>query len=264
MKALLLPFVLFLNLSIQAQDHLSIKYHGVKIFVDDLNAAEDFYVRFLGFEKLSRDETHIKLKTNTFPLYLERSLPSGTGDPLKRARAGIAIQVGKLLPAIDQCRSSGIRLIDTLLSRNGVGIAIPIQDPSGNILHLIEVQVMDVSAFEGFRIYNSGVTVNNMEKAEAFYKGILGFQDWSRNYLPQALPLKHQDGGFAFMLHQQEGLLPYSSEYGANKQQVLVFEVPDLNQLKPHFENKRISYHEKNGILIVRDPEGNHLNFLEN
>jgi len=140
---------------------------------------------------------------------------------------------------------------------------VPIEDPSGNILHLIEVQIREVPFFTGLRVYNSGMVINEMTKALDYYENILGFEEWSRNYLPDAMPLKHKDGSFAFMVHQKKELDENSAIYGEHPQIVLILEVADILTYKSYLTGKNIKVAKKNDKLIIRDPEGNFIEVIE-
>ena len=160
-------------------------------------------------------------------------------------------------------RQQGVVFSDTLLARNGVGISVPFEDPSGNLLSLIEVQIVDVPRFEGFRIYNCGVNVTKMEDALNFYETTLGFKEWSKNYLPAAMPLKHvQDDSFAFMIHYKNGLKPSANKRGRNAQFSLVLEVNDPDAIKEYFASGGIEYEDQEDHLVCRDPSGNYVEIL--
>jgi len=262
---LIYSFLLVLaSLSIFAQEESKLTFTGIKIFVTDLQVAEDFYANVLGLEVSDRAANEVELKTNTWPITLalakERSAP---GYP-NNARTGLSFQTYKLLPQIDRLRENGVKLYDSLLSRNGVGISIPFEDPFGNVMTIIEVQIREVEAFEGVRIYNTGVTIANMDAATQFYEGLLGFEEWSRNYLPDALPLKHSDGSFAFMIHYKDGLKNNANAYGQNSQIVLMMSVPNLGGLRSLLESREIQFDLKKDRLIVQDQERNFIEIRKN
>ncbi len=237
--------------------------HGVKIFVDDLTIAEKFYSKDLGFKVIKRNKSRLILETNTYPVYLQLAKQIVDRDLHKESYIGLSFQVTKLLPAIDELRASGIHVQDSLLSRNGVGIDIPFHDPTGNILNLIEVQIRDIPEFNRYRVYNSGAVVNDMIGAENFYKGDLGFLDWSRDYLPDALPLMHKDGSFAFMLHQKKGLIRNTASYGTGPQIVLMFEVSNFDETIKYFKQNNIPFQKLEKLLVLKDPEGNHSEIIK-
>lgn len=229
----------------------AIRFHGVKIKVVEMRTGKKFYARKLGFDVRNdfRTPRQVILDTNAFPLILE-SVPNSQGNP---GPIRIAFQVYKLLPAIDHFRTENVHVEDTSLKRNGIGIHINFDDPFGNTHSLIEVQVRPVVPFRGSRIYNAGVSVNDMKRGEEFYTGKLGFSALSRDYLPDALPLKHGDGSFAFMLHLNRRL-PDKIEtgYPENVQTLFIFSTPAIQE--------GIQFLKMNGIeLIFEEPENDHL-----
>ncbi len=240
-----------------------LKIHGVKIFVKDLGHASEFYSTFLGLSIEAKNDKSVKLNTGQYPLYLVESERYVPRNVLSESHYGISFLTQKLLPAIDMARKSGIQLYDTLLSRNGIGIHIPMSDPSGNLLHMMEVQVREMADFEGFRLYNSGTTTNNMASAEEFYTQQLGFEDWSRDYLPDALPLKHQDQTFAFMLHQNKSLVSSTYEYGTSPGVVLILETKDIKAITLYLDSNNISFSVQNDTVLITDNSNNVIEIIQ-
>lgn len=241
---------------------------GVMIWVDDLETARAFYVDLLGFQlkDQSSEENDLTLTSRGLNLYLKLSKQQKKWSYDRDARTALTIQVAQLLPAIDQLRKAGIHFEETQLQRNGVGVSIPLHDPAGNLLSLMEVQTREVAAFEGFRIYNLGITSAEMESAMAFYIQKLGFEAWSLDYLPAALPLKHGSGSFAFMLHEKKGLVKKESAYGIENDLQLVFSCNNLKETRQGLDAKGIKATAStwNEALVFRDPFGNFLHIKQN
>ena len=241
-----------------------IRFEGLKAWVEDLDSAREFYEGILGFKMEVKDKVSAKLNTGSFPIYLEKAIRNNNTDYEKHERTGLSIQVFKLLPAIDQLRSKGVNFLEGHLQRNGVGISIPFTDPSGNLLSLMEVQIREVPEFKGFQIYNTGITSSNMDKAMSFYEGLLGFKEWSRDYLPQAMPLKHEDGSFAFMLHYKPNLESRKRELGRDSEINLLFSTTDLTKTKEHLLDKGIQIiSAEDQSLAFTDPFGNVCELIE-
>lgn len=240
-----------------------LKMAGLKVYVDDLARAEKFYVDFLGFKLLKKERSLLILETNTYPIHIALSQARIDRDIPAQSHTGMSLLVHKLLPSIEVFRSYGYKVYDSLLSRNGVGIDVPIEDPSGNFLHLIEVQIREVPPFEGFRVYNSGLVVSDISKAEEFYIDKLGFEAWSRSYLPDALPLKHNDGSFAFMLHQDTSLTRNTATYGVAPQLNLIFTTPDLEDAKKALLESNIEYVDQEDKLLVKDTYQNLIEIIQ-
>ncbi|MEP1095435.1 MAG: VOC family protein [Cyclobacteriaceae bacterium] len=253
----LITCIIFLVGSVNLYAQTSeLKFTGVKIFVTDLKIAEDFYSRILGFKVSGQTESQLELETNTWPITLALASEMAAPGYPANARTGLSLQTHKLLPQIDAFREKGVKLHDSRLSRNGVGISIPFEDPFGNVMTIIEIQIREVVKFEGVKIYNTGVAIPNMDAATAFYEGILGYEEWSRDYLPAALPLKHSDGSFAFMIHYEKGLAKNANTYKKNSQIVLLMSTPNLESVKSGL-NKESIVESKKGFLVLRDPERN-------
>lgn len=244
-----------------------LELEGVMIWVDDLETARDFYVDILGFQlkDQSSEERALTLTNGGLNLYLRLSKKQKTWNYHRDARTALTIQVTQLLPAIDQLRKAGIHFEETQLQRNGVGVSIPLYDPAGNLLSLMEVQTREVAPFEGFRIYNLGITSADMEGARAFYIQKLGFEAWSLDYLPAALPLKHDSGSFAFMLHEKKGLVKKESAYGIENDLQLVFSCNNLEETRQGLDAKGIKATAStwNEALIFKDPFGNFLHLKQ-
>ncbi|WP_420317350.1 VOC family protein [Ekhidna sp.] len=241
-----------------SQDKPTFRHHGIRVFSSDIEASRRFYKEVLGIGIIAENES----ASDAFPIYLTRASESSVSNYPLGARTGLSIQTHKLLPGIDHLRSRNVSLYDTLLQRNGVGISIPFKDPSGHVLSLIEVQIRKIPAFEGYKVYNTGVTISDMEKVSAFYLDILGFDEWSRNYLPEALPLKHTDGTFAFMIHQKGNLKRNPLEYG-DAQMVLLFETSNLNDTREYLKEQGVLFKEIGDKVICKDPEGNAIEIFE-
>lgn len=251
---------------------IDLRAYGVKIKVTDMDEAIRFYTRTLGF-KIQSDKYHpemVTLDTQPWPTILERTSKTNKNNYPNEARTGLSLQTNHLLPTIEGLKARGIKFYDTLLQRNGVGISIPLEDPFGNVLHLLEVQIRDVPRFEEPRIYNFGITSGNMEAATAFYQGVLGFEDWSRKYLPAALPLKHPDGSFAFMLHYQEGVSSKESSHPEEAQIVLLFSANNLEQVRRKIKASEAEIITRSKVpgplgayITVKDPLGNVIEIIE-
>ena len=263
MKTVLLS--LLFSTQIVFGQQASFRFHGLKIYVNDMRKAEKFYSDFLGFTIETNKESFI-VTGQSFPIFIQKSQERSEVNYPLEARTSLALQVDKLLPAIDLLRANELTLYDTLLERNGVGIAIPFQDYSGNVMSFIEVQVFNSGPVDEIRTYNCGVTISDMDKASRFYLDILGFKEWSRGYLPAALPLKHKDGSFAFMIHKKEGLLPNSSQYAKAPQMSLLMTTADLKHAYEYLKKYKIEILNediKQG-LVCKDFEGNIVEIKEN
>lgn len=214
------------------KSNLGIRFYGVQVRVSDMEQASDFYHRKLGFSlndtNKARDEDAIKLGAE-LPFYLVKVKGDNIINFEQESHAKIAFQVNKMLPTIDKLRKNNILIVDSRIYRNGIGIGIRIEDAFGNQHSMVEVQRGEQPTIEQPKIYNVGFNVSDIEKAEAFYTELLGFEVYSRNYLPEALPLKHDDNSFAFMLHFNNQTKNNPSRYDYDSQTVLMFSTPNLD-----------------------------------
>lgn len=248
------------------KDHApNLKLAGIMIWVDDLDKAENFYKEILGFQPAVAEPitNGLTLNSHGMTIYLATAGKHQKMIYEQDVRTAITIEVPKLLPAIDQLRNAGLEFEENHLQRNGVGISIPLHDPAGNLLNLIEVQNHAVAPFESFRVYNLGITSSGLDAARAFYIEKLGFEAWSFDYLPAALPLKHANGSFAFMLHKKVGLSNRNPAYGQVNDTQLVFHCADLELTSKQLESAGIETLAENEGLVCRDPFGNYFHIRQ-
>ncbi|MEM8565744.1 MAG: VOC family protein [Bacteroidota bacterium] len=231
-----------------------LRFEGVKIQVNDLKAAKSFYHDILGFEIAQESEGLLQLKTGTFPIQLEKvEMPNGT-DFATEANAKIAFHSPNLLGTIRYLSRYGVDIVNDQIHKNGVGIHVLVKDPAGNMHSIMEVQSERKNNFQGFKIYNTGFTVSSMEESEKFYVNQLGFEVLSRNYLPNALPLKHLDETFAFMLHTKKNTRPAQMRL-QESQTMLIFKAPNLEQIMQRLEGLQI-IQKSEQRLVFADPSG--------
>jgi len=113
----------------------------VRYFVSDLDAAVDFYCRYLGFEvELRPNPTFAMLYRGDLRLVL--SLPSGHvltdgSHPTPGGWNRILIRVSDLDATVDALRAEGVRFIDDVPSGRAVRQVL-LADPSGNPVELFE------------------------------------------------------------------------------------------------------------------------------
>lgn len=250
--------IFFTSGNMQRNVPSEIRFHGVKIKTHDLSESKAFYVESLGFEiEKEYKNDLIKLSSSTVPVYLSKALKtSGI------AHTTISLQVNKLLPVIDSYRVKGVKMDDSSLQRNGVGIHINFEDPSGNKLSLMEVQIFDAPEVKEPQIYNVGISTNDVEGAEVFYTKKMGFEVFSRNYLPKALPLKHSDNSFAFMIHKNEEIAASPAvSYPDESQIVFLFESKDLEKTRDELTKRGIDFVFENP---KKDALGSYIAFYDN
>ncbi|MGD1961203.1 MAG: VOC family protein [Fulvivirga sp.] len=231
-----------------------LRFEGVKIQVNDLKAAKGFYHDILGFEIVKESEDRLQLKTETFPIQLKKvEIPNRT-DFATQANAKIAFHSSNLLVAIRYLSRCGVDIVNDQIHKNGVGIHVLVKDPAGNMHSIMEIQSGRKNNFQGFKIYNAGFAVSSMEESEEFYVNKLGFEVLSRNYLPNALPLKHPDETFAFMLHARKNTRPAQMRL-QESQTMLIFKTPNLKQIMQRLEGLQI-IQKSDKHMVFEDPSG--------
>ena len=109
------------------------RFSGLRIYVGDLEEARRFYEGVLGFS-VERAGSDLTIVDQSVEVSLSETVKTNSVNFPLSTRVGLSIEVPKLLPAIEKLKAQGIKLYDTLLARNGVGISIPFQDPFGNVL----------------------------------------------------------------------------------------------------------------------------------
>jgi catechol 2,3-dioxygenase-like lactoylglutathione lyase family enzyme len=126
------------------QDPLSKPPPTVRYFVDDLEAAVDFYCRLLGFEaELRPSPTFAMLYRGELRLLL--SLPVGTHVmpdgtvPQPGGWNRISLRVSNLADTVAALRSQGARFRNEIVSGPAVDIAL-VQDPAGNLVELFQAR----------------------------------------------------------------------------------------------------------------------------
>ena len=257
---------------VNQEDHMDIRFYGVQIKVADMAQALEFYSKKMGFEVLSQPQypREVMIGTASFPFKLVLAKSVNMTDFGAQANAKIAFQANKLLPTIDLLREKGVEFEENRLSRNGIGIGIIFKDPFNNRHAMAEVQVYPVPPFTEPQIYNVGFTVGDIEAAEHFYGEVLGFQIYSRNYLPAALPLKHSDDSFAFMLHFKKGLIGANTNYPDESQTLLMFSTSNLDQTYQILLARKVEFLfeepkrcMEGRFLAFRDPSGNISELIE-
>lgn len=255
------------NFSTLAQNHQpEIKFKGVEVRSVNLEEAVEFYSGKLGFNIKDKNFSagEILLVDETMDFRLKQVLKPNKINYATQSYANIAFQVNTLLPAIDKLREQGIKFEEDKLLRNGIGIGIPFFDPSGNRHFLVEQQVRQTPEFKGIKIYNVGFKVPDINEARKFYVEKLGFEVYSENYLPAALPLKHKAGSLAFMLHF-DGTVSNSRNTDPDESQtVLVFESSDLERTVEYLKDQDVTFISFYKLKAVfSDPFGNILLLIE-
>ncbi len=223
-------------------DKPNIRFYGIKILVTDLDKGVDFYGNKMGFtvKSNSLELNEVVLQSTPYSIKLGLAEVNNSTNYSTEAHAKVAFQVNKMLSTFQSMKNIGVSFYENNLSKNGIGIGLPFSDPFGNKHTLVEVQVRQMEHFEEPSVYNMGFNVPEIETAQNFYTEIMGFEVYSTDYLPSALPLKHNDDSFAFMLHHVNETNLASTEYPRESQSILLFTTDDLESSIRYLKGKKV------------------------
>jgi predicted enzyme related to lactoylglutathione lyase len=204
--------------------------YGVKINVTDMDKAIDFYTTKLGFQVESRKDfpKAVLLNSNGSKDKLILNLVNNIVDEKETdVKANLTLQVNDYDSAYARLKSKGVDFGNNIKRKEGVGYGIYFTDPFGTRLSMMHVTVVKEERFTEPRIYNYGITINDMDTARAFFAK-LGFVERSQRYLPLDMPLGHPDKSFAFMLHEREGVESIHYNTANDEHIVILFKTTDL------------------------------------
>ena len=175
---------------------------GVELPVKDVGRSEAFYREIMGFVSADsyEDREGPTLDNGGLRLVFRRSdAPLPPDGP----RLNINLSVPDLKVICDVARRAGATILDDEPLSAAIGTYIRILDPDGNHVHLIDLTGDEPQPDDPPKLYNVGFTVTDMDAAESFYT-VLGFEIYSRKYLPDTLPLVPV-GAAMIVLHPVEG-----------------------------------------------------------
>lgn len=248
-------------------EHPGIRTHALKLNVDDMQTALQFYVEKLGFEVEDRSkypQTVILRTGDRIKMVLNLVKAVQRTGP-KDSQVGLTLQVNDLEQSITRLKSLGVKFAESEPRKEAVGNAITILDPFGRRISLMHQTVVKVEPFKEPRIYNFGLLIPDMKVARTFYADNLGFVVRSEKYLPLDLPLGHKDKTFGFMLHLRPGVQSVKSNYPKTQPYyTIVFETENMRDAIAAMRKNRVeivrTQPPENGEpawLVFRDPFGN-------
>lgn len=164
---------------------------GLMVRVADLDRALKFYNELLAFEVVGRDHypALVELKNGPVELILLQ-----VGKPTKIdyphvTEAHLNIQIEELGRTLEELRQREVPFLEKEPAQAAIGPYMPITDPSGNLLLVIELSFHE-GPLPRPRVFNFEITVTDMGKAREFYCGKLGFKIFSEDYYPPVIPLQ--------------------------------------------------------------------------
>lgn len=198
-------------------ESFDLKVSGVQINVTNIDKAVNFYSDKIGFIVKSQTTSIAELQNNGITLLLNKVLRLRKNNFPEESRTHLVLHTNNLDSIILKYKSMNIFFV-VGKTENGVGYAAIFEDPFGNKISLMEQSKYPVPRFKEPMIYNTGYSMDDLEKAKQFYCQRLGFYVRTTKYLP-ALPLGHSDSTFAFMLHKKN-VKP--TKYDPNETQVMI------------------------------------------
>lgn len=204
---------------------------GIKINVTDMNKAVDFYGNSLGFQVDSRAlyPQEVLLKSADRQPVLLNLVHNILPETANESRAGFTLQVNDLDSAIQKMKAKGVDFKDSQKRKEGVGYAMTIYDPFGCPISMMHQTIVKTPHFTEPQIYNYGFLIPDMNAAREFYTKNFGFVVRSEKYLPNDLPLGHQDQSFGFMLHFRQGVEAVRHNSSHSEHTVIMFQTKNLD-----------------------------------
>ncbi|MEM9554862.1 MAG: VOC family protein [Acidobacteriota bacterium] len=237
---------------------------GVVVRVSDFEASSAFYRDDLGFSPThevigSPGTRRAELANGSLTVWLvEVDEQAGLEYP-RSSKAHLNIEVANLDEHLDRLVDRGVRVLAEEPRQAAIGPNMPIEDPAGNIVHLLELTQRSEKLPKP-TVFNLSVTVPTMADARAFYEGVLGFRVYSEEYYPPVIPFVPA-GPLQVVLHEsaQEAVDRQADQAQVN----LVFAVDDLEQTRRELAAKGATLRPSAGVatfiehLAVVDPFGN-------
>ncbi|MBS0409338.1 MAG: VOC family protein [Proteobacteria bacterium] len=115
------------------------KLATLMVLVPDLDEAEQFYVDALGFRRLSRDETLLRLDHEGAPLHVFRC--EAPAPPARHGRTAASVfvfGVDDLDGAMVDLRAKGVRFIHDRPATSAFGRYAAFHAPGGNVHEIFE------------------------------------------------------------------------------------------------------------------------------
>lgn len=236
---------------------------GAEVRVVDVAEAADFYRGLLGFETtddsalpevatLHNGDVELTLRRVRTPLRL-----AGTAE----AETHVNLMIEDLDQTLAALADAGVEPVGEVLT-SAIGPYAVIRDPSGNLLHLMDVEHGDEEPLAQPRVFNLGLKVTDMKAAREFYIDKLGLEVFSEDYYPPVVPLQ-RSGVVALVLHESatEGS-PVDYPDGAHTE--VVFLTPDLAAALAELAARGLEPIDQSpaeaqpaAFATLRDPDGN-------
>jgi len=231
--------------------------------VADLDQAVDFYSQLFAFEAVPEDygPELVVLRNGPVELILQKVERRTKIDYPKVSEAHLNLQVEDLARSLEQLRERKVPLLREEPAQAAIGPHMPITDPSGNLLHVVELSYHE-GPLPKPRVFNFGIKLTDMEKARSFYCDVLGFEVFSEEYYPPVIPLR-KSGALPLVLHETAERVAHAPA-PSQAQVNLLLAVEEVSRAVRELESRGVEFLEDEprrtpvGILAAfRDPFGN-------
>ena len=266
----------------------------VDLTVADLARSRDFYERALGLRAAETDHATMTLGVEGEPALLELSADAAA-PAAPRQSAGL-FHFAVLVPSRRDLAVALRRLADARVPLDGasdhlVSEALYLHDPDGNGIEIyrdrprddwphidgsLEMATLpldlddiftelppasarDALAPAGTRMGHVHLKVSDLDEAEAFYAGVLGFDVTVKGY-PGALFVSA--GGYHHHLglntwHSRGGGPQPPGSIGLRSFDVVLPDAGELDRILVRVREAGIAAEQTNGATVIRDPSGN-------
>lgn len=223
----------------------------------DTDASADFYAEQFGFDRVGRYPSGTEVLRDPEGAYLVITPASARASFSEGAgHVRLNFAVPDLDAAESSLRAAGIEVGPR--QRSAVGEYASFTDPSG---HRHNVKELDKSVGTA-KIYNAGIAVHEMDRARAFYEGVLGFTP-IEGFYPPAVPMVPVNGR-QFILSDKGVTGPSAYNFESGAFVGLAFEVDDIGPAMADLAAAGVEFLHDEPVLsfpvlmaAFRDPFGN-------
>jgi catechol 2,3-dioxygenase-like lactoylglutathione lyase family enzyme len=232
---------------------------ALRLSATDIDESTRFYATHFGFEMAGdySSEGFVVLVNGDVPLVITGAeAPVSFTDGMCHTRFNFA--VADLGASVATMKAAGVRFVGD--GRSAVGAYATFEDPSGH-RHNLEQLDEPIEGRVLARVYNAGIGVLDMDKAMAFYEGVLGMPVFSRDYYPPAMVFD-RTGVSSFILSDKA--VSSRATYTPDAFSGLAFETADIVSTMATLRERGVEFFDETpvnaGPVLVasfQDPFGN-------
>ncbi len=229
----------------QQPDAPMFEAYAIELAVADLGEAVEFYEDVVGFGR--QDDGTVNglafLGLGETRLVLRERIGS---QPRKTTALNLNLYVDDLAKTILKWRKLGVTFVTDKPEPFALGMFIRLRDPAGNAIHLLKITANDLPPAKKPRVFNVGVSLEDLPGSEPLFADVFGIPVSTRAYLPTTLALK-KVGAFSIVLHKKERPERALASTEGDRPQV-VFATEDLSAARTSLQNGGIK--TKNGNVF--------------